>query len=395
VPNPPSPCASPARLERAVEIYPRGTHCGRESEDNASDDGDAQCEGQHGTVDGDRVEARDVPWVHRPDDVETGLGDQQACAATQQAEHDAFRQQLPQQPLPARAERRADRHFLLTAGGACEQQVGDVRARDQQNQGNRSEEYQDGPTHVADDLFEQWNHADRERSVALVLLANARGDHADVRLRFGHRHAWLQAPHQVVVLVISPRHSVRAEREGQEEVHGDLCERYSSPWQYLSDAAATILLVLWSQVRRTSDGRLVLAEASALALSFLSGAGQFENPSFFSGTAAWLCLSVPCFVALGAIVLRDAYANRESRSPLATAFDAIPAVVIALMLETALAIARSDLALPRLVTTAGSGRRLHKSRSRTDCERHADSVTRSATSTARTPSNGERCTESG
>ena len=64
---------------------------------------------------------------------------------------------------------------------------------------------------------------------------------------------------------------------------------------------------------------------------------------------------LPCFLALVAIVLRDAHPNREWRSPRATAFDAIPALAIALTLETVLAITHSDLALPRLVTMAGSG----------------------------------------
>ncbi len=39
----------------------------------------------------------------------------------------------------------------------------------------------------------------------------------------------------------------------REPVMGDLCERYTSPGQYLADAFRTVPFVLWSQIRRSFD----------------------------------------------------------------------------------------------------------------------------------------------
>ena len=74
------------------------------------------------------------------------------AAPPSSAEQHAFGQQLPHQPLPAGAERGADRDFLLPPGGARQQQVRDVRAGDQQHQRHRAEQHEHRAAHVADDL---------------------------------------------------------------------------------------------------------------------------------------------------------------------------------------------------------------------------------------------------
>ena len=141
----------------------------------------------------------------------------------------------------------------------------------------------------------------------------------------------------------------------REHVTGDLCERYTSCWDLWRAAVATVPLVVWSQIRRTSGGSLVLSEASALAFSFLSAAARFGDQSFSSGTTTWLRLGMPVAAALLATVLRDAYAGHRSRPPLAMAFDVIPAVTIALAFEAALATTGSRLALPGFITMWASG----------------------------------------
>ena len=140
-------------------------------------------------------------------------------SAAHETEQRAFGQQLPHEPLPARAERGADGDFLLARRRAREQQVRDVGARDEQHERHRAQHHEHRAAHVADDRFDERHDVDREGPVALVLLANPRGDGGDVRVRLRHRHARLQARHEVVVLVAAAIHGIGAERERQEQVH--------------------------------------------------------------------------------------------------------------------------------------------------------------------------------
>jgi hypothetical protein len=72
----------------------------------------------------------------------------------------------------------------------------------------------------------------------------------------------------------------------REHVLGDSCERFTSPRRYLLDAARTVPLVVWSQVRRTSTITLVVAEFAVVYLSFLSAAGRVDARSLSEPLAA-------------------------------------------------------------------------------------------------------------
>jgi hypothetical protein len=67
-------------------------------------------------------------------------------------------------------------------------------------------------------LVEQRHHADGECAVALVLLANARGDYVDVGLCLPERDAALQAGSEVVVLVPATLEEVSILRERDVDV---------------------------------------------------------------------------------------------------------------------------------------------------------------------------------
>ena len=57
-------------------------------------------------------------------------------------QHEAFDQQLPHQPPASRAERRAEADLALTRAGAREQQIGDVGARDEQDDADGAKQHQ-------------------------------------------------------------------------------------------------------------------------------------------------------------------------------------------------------------------------------------------------------------
>ena len=64
-------------------------------------------------------------------------------------------QQLPRDPPPAGAERGVDRQLLLPAFRAHEEQIGDVRAGDEQNEADRAEQHPQHAADVADDVHRE------------------------------------------------------------------------------------------------------------------------------------------------------------------------------------------------------------------------------------------------
>lgn len=99
----------------------------------------------------------------------------------------------------------------------------------------------------------------------------------------------------------------------RESVLGDLHERYASPAQYVRDAVTTVPWVIASRLIRTTDARLLLLEAFALYLSFVTSARFAADPGFLDLPNAYVRLAVPVLVALAALVLADAYARTERR----------------------------------------------------------------------------------
>ena len=72
--------------------------------------------------------------------------------AAEQAEDDAFEQQLAREPPGARAKRRANRQLLLPRVGPHEQQVGHVGARDEQDHADGRHQHPQRLLDVADQL---------------------------------------------------------------------------------------------------------------------------------------------------------------------------------------------------------------------------------------------------
>ena len=137
----------------------------------------------------------------------------------------------------------------------------------------------------------------------------------------------------------------------REHVLGDLCQRYKSDWQYVLDACRVVPHVVWSQIRRTSSPTLLVAEFVLVFLAFASAA--FSVTGFLNQPLAVYQLAVPAILALVTFVLRDAYAG-ANRSSAEVSADAMLAMVTVLAAEQLLLVARSDLALPRVVLLGGS-----------------------------------------
>lgn len=141
----------------------------------------------------------------------------------------------------------------------------------------------------------------------------------------------------------------------REYVLGDLHERFTSTRQYVVDGARTVPYVILSRIRRVTDMRVLLMEASALYFSFMSAAWKLEGIAFLHEERSFLRLAIPTVVTLLVLITGDSYSDPGfPKSPLRPILEAIVGVGSAFLSEVALEAANPTLALPRLVMLSGS-----------------------------------------
>lgn len=126
-----------------------------------------------------------------------------------------------------------------------------------------------------------------------------------------------KAIESVVALLIPPAR--------RDEVLGDLQERCRSTPQYLADALRTVPHVIASQIRRTTDPRLVIAEAFALYFGFILGGLDWLTD--FTKDA--IPCATPAAVALAVVLVSEAYLAPGSRTEARLALQSALAVAIA------------------------------------------------------------------
>jgi hypothetical protein len=86
------------------------------------------------------VEPRNAIRDERDQDLEGAPGGDNAQRAADEAEDQALGHHLRKELTPSGPDRCADRHLSSSRSGAGQQQVRDIRARDQQDQAHRSEQ---------------------------------------------------------------------------------------------------------------------------------------------------------------------------------------------------------------------------------------------------------------
>ena len=225
-------------LERRGQIGPRAVQRREQAEEQARAEGEPGGKKQRRGVDG-RGKARGrVVGQNRGDEVERPAGDEHAGRAAEQREQARLDKQLRDELQPARPEREPDGHLVGAPGGAREEQVGDVGARDDQHERGHAEEEQQRRSGFAVDRalpapaflhldalgLEPGHrlvaHALLERSLHVVHDLPVR--HVDRCLRLIERDAWLQARESVdpvgasIVEVLKPRLQDAAQGDGHE-----------------------------------------------------------------------------------------------------------------------------------------------------------------------------------
>jgi len=102
----------------------------------------------------------------------------------------------------------------------------------------------------------------------------------------------------------------------REYVLGDLCERYRSPGQYVSDAIRTVPYIIVSRIRRTSSAPLLAFQVASTFLTF-AGPTLIPVPSAVAATTA----------AATMLMIRQAYRADSRQWPKGPAMDAFSAVL--------------------------------------------------------------------
>ena len=227
--------SSPGVLQRSVQIETSDAHRRREAEQEARRDAEDQGEEEHLAVDGDVAEPRDARRLQPLNRAHRNGRQRDAGGAAEQRQPDALGQQLAHDPKPARAHRGAHGHLALTRERSRQQQVRDIRARDQQHDPDRRQQHCQRRAHVAHHLLEQRHDRERQSAVGRVLLRmllpQPRGDQIHLGLRRRHGHARLQRADHVIVLAVAASRRGRRQRQRQIDIAvlGD-----AEGWQHLA-----------------------------------------------------------------------------------------------------------------------------------------------------------------
>ena len=150
--EPPVPVRPPS-FKVSCEIGLRSLKRGNEAEDDAGQQRNAERERESAPINPDLVNARDLNLVDFDQRADPEPCQRQSESAANHREQRAFGQQLSNDAAPSGAKRRSDRHLFLPVGRPRQQQVGDVRAGDQQNEADDSHQYPQRLANVADHEF--------------------------------------------------------------------------------------------------------------------------------------------------------------------------------------------------------------------------------------------------
>ena len=122
-----------------------------ETEREANDDRDADCDGQHPAVDPGVHDPGDYGRRHLQEEAQAYLSDRHACRGGDQREQEALDEKLSRQPRRARSERGPHGDFPAPRRAAREQEIRDVGASDQQHERDGAQQDEQGWTNRSED----------------------------------------------------------------------------------------------------------------------------------------------------------------------------------------------------------------------------------------------------
>ena len=156
--------------ELVCEVPRRGLQRGREGEEQSGRARHQQAEDQGRCPDRDLGPARDTEGHHRDQTGEAPVGKCEPCHGTQQHQRHAFGDELADHAATPGAHHLSDRNLATATDATRQQQVRDVRARDQDQQPAGRQQRQQRRSYVAHGVVEQR----RDRDAAALPPCSAR-----------------------------------------------------------------------------------------------------------------------------------------------------------------------------------------------------------------------------
>ncbi len=197
--------AAPGLLERLVQPGRERTPGGDEAERDSGHHGHHGGEGEDGRVDADLVGSRDVGGERGEQGLQAEVGQADPGERAQHREENALRQELAQQAPPRRAQGEADRDLPLPVGGPGQQEVGDVGAGDQEDEGDRPEQQHQRRPQLAHDRVEERLEGHALLRVRVrVALGEALREGLHLGAGAGDVHSRLQPADHVDPRVVAP-----------------------------------------------------------------------------------------------------------------------------------------------------------------------------------------------
>ncbi len=167
----------------------------------------------------------DVAAQTRDEPLHSRVAVPDADEAPEKREQNTLGEELTDQARTVAAHRHSQRHLLLTIGGAREEEVRHIRARDQEDQDHRPEKQQQRRPQVADHGVQHRLHRHALTGVGHgMLLSEPFRESLDIGSRLLHRDALLHAPDHVdpgmVAALVLAADLVLEEQKGGEGVGG-------------------------------------------------------------------------------------------------------------------------------------------------------------------------------
>ena len=185
---------SPAIAHRLHGRAARELQCGHEAKEHAGQEGDEHREGEHARVDGDLVDPWQIRRQQGAEQIQQHGSHPEPRRASQDAEQQAFREQLPDQSAPSCANGLAQRDLPPARRGAGEQQVADISRGDQQDERHGPHQHEQARAHVACEVLVEGTDGDRDVLVrSWVRVPRARHDRLELRGRRTRGNATMEA----------------------------------------------------------------------------------------------------------------------------------------------------------------------------------------------------------
>ncbi len=211
-----------AGFKSELDIGARGVPRRPETEQNAGDKREREAEHEHPPAQRDILETRNARRRQRNEDVASPGRQTKSEPAADQREDDALDQKLPDDLPARRSHRSTHREFTRSRGTTRRQQIGEIRAGNEENERHRAEQKSQARTVITHLIFQQRSHRHTHAGVGIrILFRKPRRDLFQIGQRFLDRHARPQAPPPVqarMIIASLPVRIVGAPHQGEPDL---------------------------------------------------------------------------------------------------------------------------------------------------------------------------------